>query len=398
MAHRYRLMPTLQQTEMLFTHCEHARVIWNTALEQMNMYRPNYGPTPRFNEQAAQLTEARAAFGWLADGSTMVQQQALRDFDQAMTNWWRGSHGRPTWRNRYRHNGFRVVSLTVSKIDRKWATIYIPKLGPVKFRLSRPLPKHDVKSARITLDRSGRWHVSLTAPQPAVSKESTGAAIGLDMGVIHTVTTSDGDHLDMPSLLSLREQARRLRLQRKFARQLKGSNRREATRLSAARLSACEVDRRNDWIEKTTTQLVREYDVIAIEDLKIKNMVRSAKGTIDKPGVNVAQKRGLNRSISNQGWGNFRLRLEQKAEAATSPCVVVAVNPVNTSRCCYQCGHISSKNRRNQSLFCCIKCGHTANADVNAARNILRQGLPFMDVEDTKFFEASTLEKEVLYA
>jgi putative transposase len=200
--------------------------------------------------------------------------------------------------------------------------------------------------------------------------------VGIDLGVVTTATTSDGCHLVMVDPLSPTEQARRRRLQRRLARQTKGSNRRSATKHALARLSAREVDRRKDWIEKTTTALVRDHDLIAIEDLAVRNMARSARGTMDKPGTNVAAKRALNRSIHSQAWGLFRTRLEHKAAAAVNPdgtprhVVVIAVNPAHTSQRCSACGHTAKENRKNQAAFACVNCGHTDNADVNAAINI----------------------------
>jgi putative transposase len=121
--------------------------------------------------------------------------------------------------------------------------------------------------------------VSFTSPQPQLLREETKAVVGLDMGITSTVTTSDGNHLNMPKLLSPGEAQRKRRLERKLSRQKKGSNRRNQTKLKLAKLTAKEADRRRDWIEKTTTELVHNYHLIVIEDLKIKNMVRSASGT-----------------------------------------------------------------------------------------------------------------------
>lgn len=227
----------------------------------------------------------------------------------------------------------------------------------------------------MTLDRSNRWHVSFTQPAPAIERQSTGALIGLDMGITSTATTSDGMHLRMPKLLSPGEAQRKRRLQRKIARQTKGSNRRARTKCSIAKLSAREADRRRDWIEKATTTLVRDYDLIAVEDLKVKNMVRSASGTVEYPGRNVAQKRGLNRSIQSQAWSLFRKRLEDKATSATSLVLVIAVNPRFTSQTCPKCGNTTDKNRKSQAVFICTTCGYQANADINAAQNILAAGL-----------------------
>lgn len=372
MAHRYRLQPSEMQVPVLGMHCAHARAVWNVALEQANLFRRHWGPTPNAAERQRQLAEARKE-SWLGEGSSAVQQQALRDFDQALKNWWAGTHGRPTWRTKDRNNSFRVRDVNVRKINRRWAELLVPKLGMVRFRLSRPLPA-EYGMATISMDRAGRWHVSFTAPQPSFQRATTGRTVGVDVGVVHTLTLSTGEHIDMPTLLSPGEAQRKVRLQRQFARQRKGSARRERTKRAIARLSAREVDRRNDWIEQTTTRLVREFDRITIEDLQVKNMVRSASGTIETPGVNVAQKRGLNRSIHRQSWAKWRTRLEQKAAAATEQCQVIAVNPRGTSQRCACCGHTEPDNRESQTVFVCRACGHRANADVNAAKNINAAG------------------------
>lgn len=370
-AHRYRLYPAPRHIDTLSMHCAHTRQVWNMALEQANLYRPHWGPTPNSAERSRQLAEARKD-SWLGDGSSSVQQQALRDFDQALKNWWGGSHRRPTWRSFHKgHRSFKVRDVTVTKLNRKWATIGVPKLGPIKFRLSRPLPA-EYGMATISQDRAGRWHVSFTAPQPTFHREQTGAEVGVDMGVTHGISTSDGWHAS-PAGLTAGEKRRKLALQRRLARQCKGSNRRAVTKAKLARLSARERDRRKDWIEQTSTRLVRDYDLIALEALKVRNMMRSAKGTVEKPGKNVARKAALNRGIASVGWAELRTRIEQKATAATSPVVVVAVDPRNTSRRCAACGHTEEANRESQA-FACRACGHHAHADVNAGVNILAAG------------------------
>ena len=274
------------------------------------------------------------------------------------------------------HEGFAIRDLSVRRINRKWGEVLVPKCGWVRFRATRQWA--DIcaaTSARVTLDRAGRWSVSFTAPPPAFERTPTGAVVGLDMGVVATVTTSDGNHLKMPELLSPGEAQRKRRLQRRLARQEKGSNRRARTKHQIATLSARETDRRKDWVEKTTTALVRDYDVICIEDLKVQNMVRSAKGTVESPGKNVRQKAGLNRSISSQAWALFRRRLSDKATNATSPVELVVVNPAYTSQRCSECGYTAAENRESQAVFRCRACGYSANADVNAAKNIRAAGL-----------------------
>ncbi len=378
---RERLYPGQGAAPVLVRHCADARYVWNLGLEQRSFWRRGM-PSISVYDQKRSLTEARRGT-WLGEGSSVVQQQALFDLDRAFKNWWKnpGHFSRPTWRKAGVHEGFAIRDLSVRRLNRRWGEVLVPKCGWVRFRVTRQWADITAAtSARVTLDRAGRWHVSFTTPQPAMKRQPTGAIVGLDMGVAATVTTSDGEHRRMPSLLTPGEAQRKRRLQRKLARQKKGSKRRERTKRQIARLSAREVDRRKDWIEKTTTALVRDYDLICIEDLKVKSMVRSAKGTVENPGKNVRQKAGLNRSISSQAWALFRTRLTDKAAAAIGPDgsprpVVVAVPPAFTSQRCSACGHTAKENRESQAVFLCRACGHAINADVNAAINIRAAGL-----------------------
>jgi putative transposase len=168
---RYRLDPTPEQDKALLWHCGHARYMWNLAVEQHAHWSRHRGRAPGYNAQSRQLTQARAEFGWLRAGSQTVQQQALRDFAQAMSNFFAGTHRRPTWRKQGVHEGFRQVGLKphqVKRLSRKWAAVLVPKCGRVRFRLSRPVPA-GVRSYRVTRDPAGRWHVAfahIPAPVP----------------------------------------------------------------------------------------------------------------------------------------------------------------------------------------------------------------------------------------
>jgi putative transposase len=156
------------------------------------------------------------------------------------------------------------------------------------------------------------------------------------------------------------------RLQQHLARAKRGSNRRRRAKLAIARIKAREVDRRQDWLEKTTTDLARRFDMIRVEDLDVRAMTRSARGTRDQPGARVAQKRGLNREISRQGWGRLVARLDHKAAGR-----IESVPAAYTSQRCCVCGHVAPENRKSQAVFACVACdAGPCNADVNAARNI----------------------------
>jgi putative transposase len=358
-------MPTPAQETILAGHCAHARFVWNLAVEQQSWWRPGRGSVPGFCAQAAQLTEARAEFGWLRDGSQMVQQQALRDFAQAMANHFAGTHRKPTCRKAGRNEGFRIVALQsghIRRLSRKTGEVRVPKVGWVRFRWSRPVPR--AKSYRVTRSRAGRWHIAFAAiPQP-VPGPGTGQVVGIDRGVAVSAALSTGELLRCPGLRHT-ERERLVRLRRKLARARKGSGRRRQVKTAIATLKAREVDRRKDWAEKASTSLARQFDLIRVEDLPITSMTRSGKGTAERPGRNVRQKAGLNRGILASGWGRLVRRLEDKA-----PGRVERVNPAYTSQRCSVCGHVAAESRESQALFRCTACNYTSNADVNAARNI----------------------------
>ncbi|SNT12643.1 Putative transposase DNA-binding domain-containing protein [Streptosporangium subroseum] len=237
----------------------------------------------------------------------------------------------------------------------------IPKVGWVRFRWSRPVEQ--AKSFRVSRDVAGRWHVAFAVIPAPISGPGTGAAVGVDRGVTASAALSTGELLNVPPLWET-EKKRLLRLQRRLARAKRGSKRRSKAKTAIAKLKAREGDRRKDWVEKTSTDLARRFDVIAVEDLKISNMTRSAKGTLEAPGTNVRQKAGLNQGILANGWGQLVIRTGHKA-----PGRVQMIDPRYTSQTCNACGHIARESRESQALFLCVACQHQDNADINAAKN-----------------------------
>ena len=362
---RFRLYPSAAQKVLLLEQCAHARYVWNLGLEQRLMWARWKGPTPGFNAQAAQLTAARAAEPWLACGSQTIQQQALRDLDQAWRQFFAGTHRRPTWRKAGEHEGLRIVgpqALRVRHDNRARSSVLVPKIGWVSFKRSRDLA--DWRSYRITCDRAGRWHIAFAVIPEPIAAPGTGEVVGVDRGVTVAVALSTGE-MSSPKGLRPKEAERLLRLQRRLARARRGSGRRKKVMTLIGRLKARDGDRRKDWVEKTSTDLATRFDVIRVENLNVKSMTRTARGTIEKPGRNVAQKAGLNRGILKSGWGLLVTRLEQKA-----PGRVEKVKAAYTSQTCNACKHIASESRKSQAIFVCVACRHQANADVNAARNI----------------------------
>lgn len=365
---RYRLQPTLEQEIVLERHCADARFVWNLAVEQHAWWRPGRKSGPGYLEQSRQLTAARAETPWLAAGSQTVQQQALRDFKQAMTAFSNGTHGRPSWRKAGRHEGFRITGKQgggwdVRRLSRHWGEVRVPKVGWIRFRWSRPVPR-GMKSFRVTRDRAGRWHVAFAAVPDPIPAAGDGRVVGIDRGVTVSAALSTGEMLTVPGLTP-REQHRVRKLERRLARAGHDSRRRGRVKRSLAKLKVRETDRRRDWCEKLSTRLACEFDVIRVEDLCIRKMSRSAKGTAGAPGRNVRAKARLNRGILRSGWGLLIRRLEEKA-----PGRVEKVPAAYTSQRCSACGHVARENRESQAEFLCTACGYACNADVNAARNI----------------------------
>ncbi len=381
MAHRYRMYPTAQQSVfMLERHCSDARYVWNLAVEQFNWGRAGR-PAPGPVQRQKQLAQARQAFEWLAAGSSPVQQQALRDFDRAVAGFFNGVYRRPSWRRKHLNEGFCIRDSRVEIVNGKWAHVFVPKLGPVKFRLSRPLPVGKLGMARVTF-KAGRWHVSFPAAQPAVpgvpGREEN--VVGIDRGVKTTLALSDATMLRAP-VMRRGEQKKLVRLQRQLAGCRKGSLRRGKVKARIAKLHARVADRRKDWVEKTTTRIASTYGVVAVEKLPTRNMVRTPKPKHDPDHAGhylpngKAAKAGLNRGIYANCWGQIAQRLEHKTSASGT--VLVEVPAAYSSLECRSCGHSVKENRKSQAEFCCVNCGHQDHADIQAANTILaRATLP----------------------
>jgi putative transposase len=367
---RYRLFPTPAQEVVLRGHCGHARYVWNLAVEQHQHWRPGRKRAPGYAEQCRQLTAARAMYPWLAAGSQTVQQQALRDFAQAMAAFFDPGNpaGRPSWRKAGRDEGFRIVGRhgrqwDARRVSRHVGQVWVPKAGWVRFRWSRAVPP-GVKSYRVKRDRAGRWHITFaTIPKP-IPAPGTGEVVGVDRGVTVSAALSTGELLYVPGLTGP-ERKRRRCMEHRLARGRYGSNRRGRVKRAIAKLKARETDRRKDWVERVSTDIARRFDVIRVEDLKISSMTRSAKGTSENPGTNVRAKSGVNREILRSGWGLLVRRLEEKTSGR-----VEKINPAYTSQQCSACGRVDGKSRESQAIFRCTACGYACNADVNAARNI----------------------------
>jgi putative transposase len=351
------------------------RAVWNTGLDQRREYR-RHGAWMNYRSQAKELAEAKADHPWLAEVPGHCLQQTLMDLDQACRR-----HGtfKVRWRSGRRWApSFRFPEgnkMEVVKLNRRHAWVKLPKLGWVKFRCSRALESVVIRSATFTR-AAGRWFVSFlvddgaTTPSAHVAPDT---AVGVDRGVVVAVATSDGQLADRDFVTS-GERARLLVLQRRLSRASKGSRNRVKARAGLAKLRARERARRVDFCAQTAHRLATANAVVVIEDLKTRQMTRTAKGTLEAPGIGVAAKSGLNRAILGKGWHQLAVALGSASRYTGT--TIVKVPAAYTSQRCAVCGHVDPKSRESQAVFRCIRCHHgPVHADVNAAKNILAAGL-----------------------
>jgi putative transposase len=383
---RVRLLPNEQQSALMERIAGCCRTIANLALDQRRWFaRP--GRSISYAMQASEIAELKEAFPWFGEAPYHCLQQALVDLEAAYKNFWAGRAGAPKPRKRGRDDGFRFPdpaqitlggNLHVSDKRRtrsiKQATLSLPKLGAVKCILHRAIPA-GAKMLSVTVSReAGHWYASVLIEREVAvpASRATDPVVGIDLGVAQPVVLSTGKVYSLPRATP-GDAAHLARLQQRVASKVKGSrNRRKAIgRLAAFKAAQARV--RRDAMEKVTTDIAKNHGVVAMEDLRVRNMTASARGTVEEPGSQVAQKAGLNRSILDVAPGAIRVRLGQKLAASGG--MLLLVPPAHTSQRCNKCGHTEAGNRESRDVFKCLSCGHEADADENAACNIRDRAL-----------------------
>lgn len=375
-AFTYRLQPTKGQEQRLVALLEVQRELYNAALEERRGAWDREHRRVTKYDQFGQLKDlGRDRPDALAYG-TRVCRGTLTRLDEAFAGFLRRirtgqTPGYPRFKASGRWDSVSWPDAAGWKVDEAAKRLYVQGVGHVRLRLHRPL-RGTPKS--LTVARRGRhWDLTVFCSEvPRQPLPPTGRSVGIDLGVANLVTTSEGDTIANPR--PRKSLADRLgAAQRDKARRKRGSVRYHRANASIIRVKAKEARIRKDHLHKVSRRLVDENDLICHENLSIGSMVRSARGTIESPGTNVAAKSGLNDAISDSGWGTLLTMIAYKAEDAGR--TVVVVNPRHTSQRCHLCGHTCPGNRVTQAVFRCTSCGHVAHADVNAARNILRAGL-----------------------
>lgn len=367
----FRLYPTADQFSQMAQFAGACRFVYNLALEQRrDWHRP--GRRINFASQCAEVTRLRAEIAWIKAAPVNCLQQALRDLDTSYRNWWAKRGAAPRPRRKSINDSFRVSDPEDFRIQRTGSTsgkLRLPKIGWVSLRGWRPAPgaQRNVTISR----RAGKWFAAIQYEQEIeVPPVSDLPAVGVDMGIAVFAALSDGTSIAPAN--HGRKALRALRkAQRVLARKKRGSaNRRKAVR-RVARVHQRVANARKDFLHKHSTAIAKNHGIVVMEGLKVRAMSASAKGTAEEPGSMVRQKSGLNRSILDQGWHMFRAMLAYKLKDRGGELILVP--PQYTSQTCSECGHVASDNRKSQAAFICTSCGHEANADCNAAINILRR-------------------------
>ena len=369
-AYQYRLKTNSEIEQQLFQFAGNCRFLWNKALalnlERLDDQAPLlwYGELDWFSK----LWKHSEPYAFLALSPAQTLQQTLKQLDRAFHDAFDRSQPLkhiPVFKKRGERDSFTFPQ--GFKLD--GSRIFLPKIGWVGFKKSREI---EGTAKNVTVSRQGKhWFVSIQVemvlPEPI---HPTSDIVGVDMGVKRLFTLSDGT-FEQPIEVA-RWQNKIKRLQKRLAKKVKFSNNWRKLKDRITRLHAKIARIRRDKLHKDTTTLSKNHAVIVLEDLQIKNMTKSAKGDVETPGTQVAQKSGLNRVILDQGWGMFKTFLEYKQQWQGGQ--VITVDPRHTSQQCPSCHHISKDNRQTQAQFECTECGYQEHADKVGAINVLERG------------------------
>ena len=346
------------------------RFVFNRALALQNENHEAGNKYVSYTKMASWLIEWKSHpdTQWLKDTPSQPLQQSLKDLERGYKNFFQKRAAFPRFKKRGQNDAFRYPQGV--KLDQTNNRISLPKLGWIRYRNSREVIG-EVKNVTV-IQSCGKWYVSIQTEYEVPEQVHKAASmVGLDAGVTKLATLSDGT-VYQPVNSFKASQRKLAMLQRRLSRKVKFSASWQKQKKKIQRLHSHIANIRRDYLHKVTSEISKNHAMIVIEDLKVSNMSKSAKGTAERPGRNIRAKSGLNRSILDQGWYEMRRQLEYKQLWRGGQ--VLAIPPAYTSQRCACCGHTAKENRQTQSKFVCQVCGYTENADINGARNILAAG------------------------
>ena len=367
-AFKFELIPNGEQICRIKQFCGCSRFVFNRALDRQNtQYAQDNNVKFSYTKIANLLPQWKKAFPWLKDCHSQVLQQSLKDLESAFKNFFQERAGFP----KFKKKGFKESARFPQgcKLEQHNNRLYLPKIGWVRYRNSRNVVG-EIKNVTVS-QKYGRFYVSIQTECEVEIPTHQGGEIGIDMGIARFATLSNGEYFE-PLNAFKTYKGKLAKLQRQLKNKVKFSRNWQKLQAKIAKLHHKIANCRKDFLHKLSSTISKNHAMIYVEDLQVSNMSKSAKGTIEQPGTNVAQKTGLNRAILDQSWFEFRRQLDYKTQWQGG--VLVAVAPHNTSRTCPCCGHIAKENRKTQADFKCVECGYTENADVVGAINILERG------------------------
>ncbi|WP_423758253.1 RNA-guided endonuclease InsQ/TnpB family protein [Burkholderia sp. NLJ2] len=370
-AFKYELMPTGEQQRQMRRFAGACRFVFNKALALQKERYERGEKKLGYAALCRLITDWRNSqqTPWLKDAPTHPLQQTLKDLERAYANFFAKRAGFPRFRKKGQSDSFHYPDPKQIKLDQRTSRLFLPKLGWLRYRNSRNV-LGEVK--RVTVSASGgKWYASIQTERVVERPVPKGGVIGIDLGIVRFATLSDGTFYVPLNSFRRHETALR-RAQQAVSRKVKFSNNWKKAKTRVQRIYARIGNARRDYLHKATTTISQNHAMVCIEDLQVRNMSKSAAGSTVQPGKNVRAKSGMNKSILDQGWFEFRRQLDYKL--AWNGGHLVAVPPQNTSRTCPRCGHVSADNRRSQARFECMDCGFEENADLVGAINVLRAG------------------------
>ena len=352
------------------------RFVWNKALALEKETYEQDGKRHGYNNLAGLLRDWKKAEDttFLADAHSQILQQSLKDLDRAYVNFFQKRAGYPRFKKRGEQDSFRYPQ--GFKLDEPNSRIFLPKIGWIRYRKSRDT-EGVAKNVTVSLS-AGKWYVSIQTEFEQEIPTPKGGEVGIDMGIVRFATLSDGTYFEpINAFKTLR--GKLAKLQKQFKNKTKFSKNWQKLKAKIGKLHHKISNIRKNHLHQISSAISKNHAIVYVEDLKVSNMSKSAKGTAEKHGKNVAAKSGLNRAILDQAWSEFRRQLDYKL--LWNGGHLIAVPPQNTSRCCPACGHTSKDNRQTQENFECVECNYQNNADVVGAINVLKHGRELLVVQ-----------------
>jgi putative transposase len=371
-AFKFQLITTPSKEKKLLRYVGCSRFVYNKALTAQ-IERIEKGESRNgFASLCKTLTDWRHSEenSFLAEAPTHPLQQSLKDLERAFVNFRAGRAGFPRFKKRGSGDAIRYPDAKQIRLDEKNNRIFLPKLGWTRYRNSRAV-QGEGKNVTVKIS-NGKWFMSIQTEREVEEPLATGRPVGIDVGIVRFATLSDGSVIE-PLNSFRKHEAVLKKAQRKLSRKRKFSKNWRKARALVQRIHARIANVHKDFLHRQSTTICKSHAIVCVEKLQVGNMSRSAAGSMEEPGKNVRAKSGLNKSILDQGWYEFRRQLEYKLTWKGG--LLVTVPPQNTSRTCPACSCVAAENRLSQAEFRCKDCGFEENADKVGAINILRAGL-----------------------